>query len=68
MNIRKIGALAAASMLAIGVVGVASAASVTPTAHSGNITSEGTYKADCPDGTEPVTVDGDDDSGTAGRA
>ena len=65
MNMRKIGALAAASMLAIGVVGVASAASVTPTEHSGNITAEGTYKADCPEGFAPLTVDGDKDSATA---
>jgi hypothetical protein len=66
MNTRKLWALAASSMLAIGIVGVTSAASVTPTLHTGNIEDEGTYKAECPTGFAPISVPGGGASATLG--
>ena len=63
MKMRKIAALAAASMLALGVVGVASAASV-PTQHSATIAVN--TDDNCPDAVGPlVNLTNNDDCNKA---
>ncbi len=66
MRLRRLSALAGASMLTIGAVGIASAASVQPKFHEGNATVDGTYAVDCPGGSKALGVDGDKTSGGLG--
>ena len=52
-GLARLGALASATVLTLGVAGAISAASVTPTFHAGNVGVE-----DCPDGTTGIKIDG----------
>jgi hypothetical protein len=56
----RLGALASATVLTLGVVSAISAASVEPTFHEGNVGVE-----DCPEGTTGIKIAGGDASGSA---
>ena len=63
-RLTRLGALASAAVLMLSAVGAVSAASVTPTEHSGNVTASGKDAANCPDGNTAIEIAGGVASGT----